>query len=247
MGKEIQLGLIGRKLGHSRSPEIFNQFFLNDGYSNSEYHLIEIEQIEDLQQTLSSSFPKLKGFNVTIPFKEEIIPFLHEISPSAKAIGAVNTVIIREGKWFGFNTDFNGFEELFKQVNHPISHAVILGSGGSSKTVKAYLKTKNIPFTIVSRSPQNRQINYSNIHNIPITEYVLIINTTPLGMSPNIDEFVNIPFEIFNESNTLIDLIYNPQKTRLMKQAELLNWNCIGGIKMLEKQAEVAWELFQNF
>lgn len=246
MEKEIQLGLIGRKLGHSRSPEIFNQFFFNEGYSNSEYHLIEIERIEDLQQSISNNFPKLKGFNVTIPFKEEIIPYLHEISPSANAIGAVNTVIIREGKWFGFNTDFNGFEELYKQVNHPISHALILGSGGSSKTVIAYLKTKNIPFTLVSRSPKNRQINYSDIQNIPIKEYVVIINTTPVGMSPNIDEFVNIPFEIFKERNTLIDLIYNPPKTRLMQQAEMHNWDCIGGMKMLEKQALVAWELFKN-
>lgn len=246
MGKEIQLGLIGRKLGHSKSPKIFNQFFDQDGFFNSEYHLIEIEKIEDLKQTLTNNFPKLNGFNVTVPFKEDILQYLNEISPSARAIGAVNTVIVKDNKWCGFNTDFSGFEDLYNQINHPISHAIILGSGGSSKTIKAYLKTKNIPYSVVSRTPQHRQINYSDIHNIPIKQFVLVINTTPLGMSPNINESANIPFEKFKKPNTLIDIIYNPPITRLMQQAKMHDWNCIGGIKMLERQAHDAWELFKN-
>ena len=110
MGKEIQLGLIGKILGHSKSPEIFNEFFNKEGFDNSHYHLIEIDRIQDLKQTISNNYPNLKGFNVTVPYKEEIIPFLDEISPSAKSIGAVNTVVINDNKWNGFNTDFNGFE-----------------------------------------------------------------------------------------------------------------------------------------
>ncbi len=247
MGKEIQLGLIGEKLGHSRSPEIFNTFFKKEGYNNSIYHLIEVDQIKDLKQFISTNYPNLKGFNVTIPFKEEIISLLDEISPSAKSIGAVNTVVINNKKWNGYNTDFNGFEKLFNQVTHPISHAIILGSGGSSKTVSAYLKTKNIPFSIASRTPQNRQINYSDIFNIPIKQYVVIINTTPVGMSPNTCAFIKIPFEQFEGPNTLIDIIYNPIETSLMKQASKFGWNCVGGIEMLEKQALLAWDLFKNY
>jgi len=247
MGKEIQLGLIGRKLGHSKSPDIFNEFFKKEEFENSRYHLIEIDQIQDLKQTISNNYPNIQGFNVTVPFKVEIIPILDEISPSAKSIGAVNTVIINQEKWHGFNTDFNGFEELFNQITHPISHAIILGSGGSSKTVSAYLKTKNIPFSVASRNPQNRQINYSDIYNIPLKQYVVIINTTPVGMSPNINAFIELPFEQFDGPNTLIDIIYNPVETALMKQASKFGWSCIGGIKMLEKQALVAWDLFKNY
>lgn len=244
------LGLIGNPLGHSRSPELFSQIFQKEGITDWEYRLFPLHSINDLPALIKIQ-PDLQGFNVTIPYKSEIIPYLNEISPEAFEVGAVNTVRIRRNgsnySLTGYNTDVFGFESLLISAGAETSDkALILGSGGASKAICYVLKKYNISYTVASRNPQSGQIGYSEIGESTMKTHKLIINTTPLGMHPKTDAFPPIPYEYLTPGHTAIDLVYNPEITLFMQKAIKQGASAFNGMLMLQKQAEKAWEFFNQ-
>jgi len=241
------LGLIGNPVSHSRSPEIFQRFFNQENKIVWVYQLFHLSKITDLENLLLQH-PNLIGFNVTVPFKESIIPLLNSIGEGAEKVKAVNTVLItREGnktKLHGENTDILGFENLIDKLTVPLNcKCLILGSGGSSKAVQYVLHKKNIPFQIVSR--KNSSISYNDLNAEIINNHKIIINTTPLGMTPHRNEFPQIPYEFIGQNHICIDLIYNPEKTLFLELAEKKGAFIQNGLPMLQAQAEKAWELFK--
>lgn len=230
MKTDKKFGLIGGVLGHSFSPQIHN--FLG-GY---EYKLCELKKTE--LEDFFKSCP-LSGFNVTIPYKEEVIKYLDKISDRAKRIGSINTVIkCDDGSFYGDNTDYAGFSALLGEGLGRGEKALILGSGGSSKTVRAVLEDRGYKAVVISRSGDD---NYDNISRHYDAE--IIVNTTPVGMYPNNCQAV-ISLENFKNCRLVLDLIYNPIKTALILEAERLQIECRGGLLMLCEQARAASELF---
>lgn len=238
-------GLIGKPISHSKSAELFEARFKNI----HQYRLFELDQLNEIQE-LINSHPELSGLNVTIPFKKAVIDIINEIDPSAKEIGAVNTLtIVRTGNDFilkGFNTDFVGFEKAYADIllqNH--SFALILGTGGASLAVAHVLSKYNIPFTFVSRKKQNAScIRYGDLNHLG-EKVSLIVNTTPVGMFPNIDDSIYIPESLFRNRPYVIDLIYNPPKTSTMLKAQQYDCFTTNGMDMLKYQAEESWRLWK--
>ena len=244
------LALIGKSLKHSYSPTYFNTFFETFNHSDYSYIPIEISSIKEIQKVLLN-YPNLIGFNVTFPYKEEIIPFLDKISPTAKKIGAVNVVkVIRENNKItlhGFNTDYHGFLAILKRLSYVNVHlykALILGSGGASKTVQYALKKKKIPFLVVSRDSKMGNVTYDQLTNEIYQEYKLIINCTPLGTFPNINEKPPIDYNHIWSSHILVDLVYNPEESAFLKEGLLKKCRTINGMTMLTVQADKSWEIF---
>ena len=251
-------GLLGKSLGHSFSKDYFTKKFseLNLNYS---YQNIEIENIADIIPFVKEN-KDLKGFNVTVPYKEEIIPYLDEIDSVAKEVGAVNTVkVYEDGKLKGFNTDVIGFEELLKKTpshqdtkSPSINEALILGSGGASKAVQYVLRKENIPYKIVSRAfkPEVRnvelEVSYVEINSTGFKPYSIIINTTPVGMFPNVNECLELPYSTIESRHIFIDLIYNPEETLFLKNARLNGASTYNGMIMLHEQAEASWRIWNN-
>ena len=239
-------GLVGKKLGHSFSKDYFTKKFseLNLDYS---YQNIEIENIDDIIPFIKEN-KNLKGFNVTVPYKEEIIPYLDELDPIAKEVGAVNTVkVYDDGKLKGFNTDVIGFDKLLDKTTRPQEHkttSLILGSGGASKAVQYVLNKKNIPYKIVSRGVKLGVIGYDDVKSFE--PYSIIINATPVGMFPNVNECLELPYSTIGPDNILIDLIYNPEETLFMKKARQNGAATFNGLTMLHEQAEAAWEIWDS-
>lgn len=244
------LALIGKSLSHSFSPYYFNSFFKDNNYLDYSYITIEINLIEEIQKVLQD-YPDLVGFNVTFPYKEKIIPFLDKINPIAKKIGAVNVVKLHKEngniKMNGFNTDYDGFLALLKCVlpeNAEWYKALVLGSGGASKTVQYALKKKNIPFLVVSRDPSKGDLTYEQITHEIYQSHKLIINCTPLGTFPNIHEKPPLDYTTLGESHILVDLVYNPEESAFLKEGLSRNCRIINGMKMLTVQADQSWEIF---
>ena len=254
MNYDKMYGLLGKSLGHSFSKDYFTKKFsqLNLDYS---YQNIEIQNIEDIIPYIKEH-KNLKGFNVTVPYKEEILPFLDEIDTTAKEVGAVNTVkIYEDGRLKGFNTDVVGFEKLLKKTTRPQDYkttSLILGSGGASKAVQYVLNKKNIPYKIVSRSfklgirNEELGISYEEINIRGFEPYSIIINATPVGMFPNVNECLELPYSTANENNVFIDLIYNPEETLFMKKGKAQGAAAYNGLMMLHEQAEAAWDIWNN-
>ena len=247
-------GLVGKKLGHSFSKDYFTKKFskLNLDYS---YQNIELENISDIIPFIKEN-KNLKGFNVTVPYKEEIIPYLDDIDPIAKEVGAVNTVkVFDDGRLKGFNTDVIGFKKLLdKTPRHrdAKSPSLILGSGGASKAVQYVLNKENIPYKIVSRSfklgvrSEELGVSYEEINSIGFEHYSMIINTTPVGMFPNVDDCLELPYSTIEPHNIFIDLIYNPEETLFLKKAKDFGAAAFNGMTMLYEQAEAAWEIWNS-
>lgn len=249
-------GLIGRRLGHSLSAEIFNNKFGIE-HIDAEYCLFEIPSIEGIR-TFLSRIPNLKGINVTVPYKEEIFPYLDYISPEAQSIGAVNVVRVErnsEGQMIlgGYNSDVYGFTESIRPIlREDIKKALILGTGGASKAVEAGLRSLNIDTTLVSRNPPktnndniNREIiNYRALTAQTISETLLIVNTTPLGMWPNIDSSPDIPYEVLTRDHICYDVVYNPAMTLFMRKSAQQGAVTVNGLQMLHLQAVRAWEIW---
>jgi shikimate dehydrogenase len=247
MGKTIELGLIGHPVSHSKSPEIFDLFFQKFQYTGL-YRLIDLKTLTTLNELLTD-FPNLSGFNVTIPHKTAIVPLLDTIDVSASNIGAVNTVKITYSNgtphFTGYNTDFYGFKSTLDFLPHEFNSAYILGTGGASKAVLSALSERETEIMFVSRNTKNnRTISYENFNNIKWTGNPLIVNTTPVGMSPNVFEMPSIDLQKIPTNSLIIDLIYNPETTKLMSEANRLNIFAINGMTMLKVQAEKAWEIF---
>jgi shikimate dehydrogenase len=239
-----QFGLIGYPLGHSFSKKYFEEKFAKEHLQGCSFELFSIEKIEAFTDIISNN-KSLKGLAVTIPHKEAIMPLLTEISDAAKAIGAVNCIKIKDGKTIGYNTDVIGFEKSLLPLLQPHhTKALVLGTGGASKAVQYVLKKLGISFLLVSRNRSNETITYDDISAEIIETHSLIVNTTPLGMSPNEDGFADIPYELLSPKHLLYDLIYKPKKTMFLKKGEEQGCVIKNGFEMLVLQAEENWKIW---
>ncbi len=244
-----QFGLIGSKLGHSFSSLFFNEKFRREGMDAS-YALFPISSIKEVSD-LIKSHPDLRGFNVTIPYKEQIIPFLDTLSDAAKEIGAVNVVKIEKGPGgvtlHGYNTDWIGFmRSLDFLSNDTFPKALILGSGGASKAVRYALRQMGISYTLVSHSAAACSIDYNALTNEIFEKNRLIINTTPLGMFPDTNVFPPLPYEWINDTHFCYDLIYNPAVTEFMRLCAEQGASVKNGLQMLRIQAEESWRIWSE-
>lgn len=242
-------GLIGKKLSHSFSQRYFTKKFAQLGLSDNHYMNYELSSIEELPELIKNVKPI--GLNVTIPYKEEVLAYVDELSKEAQEVKAVNTLQIKwiEGKpkLIGHNTDVFGFHQSIKpffEGHH--EKALILGTGGASKAVAYVLSNLGVQITYVSRHPKPGQLNYNEINEYVMAFHPMIINTTPVGMYPNVDEKVNIPYEFLTEKHFLIDLIYNPEETQFLKEGKARGAKTLNGLTMLHQQAEKAWEIWNS-
>jgi len=245
-----KFGLIGHPLKHSFSKRYFSEKFEKQGLDNCQYELFDIDDISKITQVIREN-PELEGLNVTIPYKEQVIPYLDEMEPGCRVIGAVNTVRIKNGKLTGFNTDYYGFKEsLSKWLDGRQPGALILGSGGASRAVKQALADLTIPYLMVSRQKTKvpGSVDYSDLvaDRRYLDEHHLIINTTPLGTFPNIAEMPPIPLEYLTDQHLVYDLVYNPATTLLMESAADRGALTKNGHEMLILQAEASWGIWNR-
>lgn len=244
-------GLIGFPLTHSYSKKYFTEKFLKEDISDCNYELFELKSVDELPGLLKSH-KRLKGLNVTIPYKQDVIPFLDDLDEaSAKRVGAVNTIkVYADGSTKGFNTDYYGFKQSLlewfdrKAVSVKGIQALVLGNGGAAKAVKAALDDLSIPYQVVSRTPEEGQLNYDQLTESTINEHLLIINTTPLGMYPKTDTYPPIPYDLLGRDHLLYDLVYNPEDTLFLKNGAEKGAATHNGLKMLYLQAEKAWSIW---
>ncbi len=243
--KMKRYGLIGHPLKHSQSRFYFNEKFEHEGL-DCRYQHFDLKSIEEIHEVMET-YPDLCGFNVTIPYKEAIIPLLDEIDPTANEVGAVNVVTIQNGRLKGYNTDVYGFSQLLERAlkGKEVEHALVLGTGGASKAVRYVLKQKNIPFSAVSRSPEKGDFTYETLTDEILRQNHLIINTTPLGMAPKFDDFPDLHYQALSNKYILIDLIYNPKETAFMELGRTWGAKVYNGWQMFEEQAKKTWEIFQ--
>ena len=237
-------GLIGHPLKHSQSKALFEAKFAYEGL-DCRYQNFDLKNVEEIREVMAR-YPDLCGFNVTIPYKEAIIPLLYEIDTVAKEVGAVNVVTVTDGKLKGYNSDVIGFEKLLERAlnGKTVDHALVLGTGGASKAVQYVLKQKGIPFSTVSRSAERGNLTYETLTDDILRQNHLIINTTPLGMAPHVDDFPDILYQALSNKHILIDLIYNPKETAFMELGKSWGTKAFNGMTMFEEQAKKTWEIF---
>ncbi|MEM6515757.1 MAG: shikimate dehydrogenase [Bacteroidota bacterium] len=240
-----RLGLIGKKIDYSFSRGYFNKKFELENLPFS-YENFDLESISEFQLLLENN-ANIVAFNVTIPYKEKIMPYLSEIDETAKVIGAVNTIkVLENGKLKGFNTDYYGFKKSispFLKSHH--KQALILGTGGASKAVAYALKQLNIDFHYVSRAKKPHvKYTYDSLTSEILDQHQIIINCTPLGTFPNIELHPVIPYHAINDRHLLFDLIYNPSETTFLKKGKSQGAAICNGSDMLKYQAELAWEIW---
>ncbi|SEL39198.1 shikimate dehydrogenase [Aquimarina amphilecti] len=238
-------GLLGRDIGYSFSRNYFSNKFKNENLDCS-YQNFDLKTIEELKTIIQDK--GIKGMNVTIPYKEEVIPFLDSLDPTAEEIGAVNVIKFgKDGKLTGYNSDHYGFTESLKPLlNKKIKKALILGTGGASKAIAFALNKLNIKYNFVSRNPDFKELSYNDIDEDIIRDFKLIINCTPLGTHPNTENHPNIPFEYLSEHHVLYDLIYNPEETTFMKKGKEHGAKTCNGLRMLVLQAEKSWDIWNQ-
>ena len=241
-----KLGLLGKNISYSFSRAYFREKFENEKITDTTYENFDIDTI-DLFPSIIKNTKNLKGLNVTIPFKEAVIPFLDKINKKAKAIGAVNTIkITKKGKLIGYNTDYIGFKESLKNLL-PISkkNALVLGTGGASKAIVYALKSLNYKVTQVSREKKEGITTYAELNKEVMIQNQLIINCTPLGTFPNIEKYPSIPYQYVTKNHLMFDLTYNPLETMFIKLSKEQGARVSNGLKMLEFQAEEAWSIWK--
>lgn len=243
-----KFGLIGYPLSHSFSRSYFLKKFLEENITDCEYLNFPITEISELPLIISRN-QELYGLNVTIPYKEQVIAYLHETDPDAGKVGAVNTIKInRKGNTYflkGFNTDIYGFTTALEEIlTTKPGKALILGTGGASKAIAYSLKKMNISYQFVSRKKGN--LTYNDIDKVIINEHKLIINTTPLGMYPDTDSYPDIPYHFLNQEHILFDLVYNPSMTLFLSKGKEQGASISNGLRMLYLQAERSWEIWNS-
>lgn len=241
-----QFGLIGYPLSHSFSKKYFTQKFAEQGIHNCSYELYPIPFINELPALLQQ-VKGLEGINVTIPYKEAVLPFLDEQTTAVQEIGACNCIHIKDGKLIGHNTDVTGFRqsiEPFLQPHH--QRALILGTGGAAKAVAWVLQQLGIRFQIVSRNKTATTLSYDELDEAMMQTVELVINTTPLGMQPNVHDKPSLPYHCINNRFLCYDLIYNPEKTAFLQLAEAHGAVIKNGADMLLIQAEESWKIWNN-
>jgi len=241
-----RFGLIGRPLGHSASAAYFAAKFEREGIADCAYALYELPSIEALPRLLAET-PELAGFNVTIPYKREVMRFLDDLSFDAKMIGAVNCVRREaDGRLTGHNTDIAGLRaslDILLGVEEP-AHALVLGTGGASQAVQYALAERNIPFAIVSRDAAKGDYAYDNLPCEAVEQSTLIVNATPVGTYPAVDEAPRIPYAYVTPEHRLLDLVYNPPLTRFLDYGRQRGARIMNGEKMFCAQAEAAWRVW---
>ncbi|HAD97689.1 MAG TPA: shikimate dehydrogenase [Cryomorphaceae bacterium] len=241
----MEFGLIGRSLRHSFSKDHFTRKFREMGLGHT-YSNFELDTIQAFPE-LVRQHPGLKGLNVTIPYKEQIIPFLDSVSKEASQIGAVNTIRIQNGKYHGYNTDVFGFEKSLAPLLRPQHQkALILGTGGASKAVAFVLRKLGITATQVSRKPSADRVNYEEAGRL-LEDHLLVINCTPLGTFPGIEDLPPLAMDRVGNDHVCYDLIYNPPRTKWLQKAAQKGSKIKNGQEMLELQAEKAWEIWNEF
>jgi shikimate dehydrogenase len=240
-----QFGLVGKNISYSFSKGYFGDKFEKLNLEDYSYDNLDFQNIEDFPEFIKQN-PTISGLNVTIPYKEAIIPFLDKLSKRATEIGAVNTIkITKSGKLKGFNTDYIGFQKSIEpllNVNH--KKALILGTGGASKAVAYALKQLEIPYLFVSRNDIGDAIGYNQINKKTFEEFQIIINCTPVGTFPNTNTFPEIPYKYFTSNHLAFDLIYNPAETLFLKKAKEQGAIVKNGLEMLTLQAEKSWDIW---
>jgi shikimate dehydrogenase len=237
-------GLIGYPLGHSFSKKYFSQKFLDEGITDCRYELFPLENIGEFPRLLKEQ-PELCGLNITIPYKEQIIPYLDH-KGKITAIGACNCIHIREGRLYGYNTDVTGFRDSFVHgLRYWHNNALVLGTGGAAKAVSYVLGQLGIGYAYVSRNPSGWGVlRYSDITPKMLEEYTVIINCSPAGTFPNVEEAPELPYYALSDRHYLYDLVYNPEKTRFLREGELRGATVQNGLDMLRLQAEAAWNIW---
>jgi shikimate dehydrogenase len=239
-------GLIGNPLSHSFSQRWFSAKFSREQLVDHRYELFPLEQAEDLKHLLQHT-EDLAGLNVTIPYKKEVMRLLDEIDPLASAVGAVNTICLRNGRTVGYNTDVEGFRNtLVPLLNGERPRALVLGSGGASRAVVFVLRELGIRFRVVSRSRENGDLTWDLLDSTVVKACPLIINTTPLGMYPALDTCPDLPYGSMGPRHTLVDLVYNPEETLFLRQGRERGARTANGLCMLEAQAEASWRIWNE-
>ncbi|PJJ07228.1 shikimate dehydrogenase [Flavobacterium sp. 1] len=242
-----RFGLLGRNISYSFSKGYFTEKFSKEHFEGCTYENFDIQEINNFTELVKNN-PDLNGLNVTIPYKEAVIPFLDKLSKNATQIGAVNTIkFTKKGKLKGYNTDYYGFKKSLEPLLQPHhKKALILGTGGASKGVAFALDQLDITYTFVSREAKENCIDYSLINATTFDNYQIIINCTPVGTSPNVDLFPLIPYEFFTEKHIAYDLIYNPAETQFLSKAKAQGAQIKNGLDMLIFQAEKAWKIWNK-
>lgn len=243
-------GLIGNPLSHSFSELFFAKKFEKENISDACYELYQIDNISEISELIEEN-PDLKGLNVTIPYKESVIEFLDDVDPIVSEIGAVNTIkIFRKGNKTilrGYNTDIYGFEGSFMPLlGKHNDKALIMGTGGASKAVQYCLEKRRIHYHVVSRNPTVEQISYSDLNRSVLDECKIIVNCTPIGMSPNTKNYPDIPYEFIGDNHYLFDMIYNPAETEFLRKGGLKGAKTKNGLEMLHLQAERSWDIWNS-
>jgi len=242
-----KFGLVGKNIDYSFSRSYFSEKFKNERLKHT-YENFDIDSIDKFPEIISST-KSLRGLNVTIPYKEAVIPYLSKLHKTAKKIGAVNTIkISKKGKFKGYNTDYFGFKKSIEphlKLHH--KKALILGTGGASKAIAYALKKLNIQYKYVSRKEtRNDTFTYDALTEEDIKAYQIIINCTPLGTYPNTNKCPEIPYDAIDKTHLVFDLIYNPEETKFLTISKLKGATICNGSKMLELQAEKAWRIWQK-
>ena len=244
--KSHNYGLVGKNISYSFSQGYFTEKFKAMGLTNYSYRNYDFQSIEDFEVIVKEE-EHLSGINVTIPYKEAVIPYLAAMDPEAEKIGAVNTIKFTENGLKGYNTDAYGFKTALQPlIKNGHNKALILGTGGASKAIAYVLAELNISFKYVSRNPSDGQLSYEQLDNGIMKSHTLIINCTPLGTFPNVGQKPDIPYEHVGPDHLLFDLIYNPEKSAFLEEGENRGAAITNGLKMLQLQAEKAWEIWNS-
>ncbi|WP_372753329.1 shikimate dehydrogenase [Mariniflexile sp.] len=241
-----KLGLLGKNISFSFSRAYFKEKFDKQQITDTTYENFDIERIE-LFPSIIKNTTDLKGLNVTIPYKEQVIPYLDKVNKKAKAIGAVNTIkVTKKGELVGYNTDCYGFKKTIKPYLKPQhKSALILGTGGASKAIAFTFKELGINYHYVSRNQaEGVSFTYNSLTENIIKQHLIIVNCTPLGTFPNVDNCPEIPYSGITKEHILFDLIYNPEETKFLRLGKANNATIINGLNMLKLQAEKAWSIW---
>jgi shikimate dehydrogenase len=241
-------GLIGYPLGHSFSKQYFTEKFANEGLADCAFEAFPIESIEAFPDLLLNN-KNLKGLSVTIPYKEQVLQYVDELSDEVKFIGATNSLKISDNRLIAYNTDIIGFEKSFCKELKPVhSKALILGTGGASKAVQFVLRKLNIYYLVVTRNKnfEKGYCNYNLIDEAIMKEYTVIINCSPVGMSPNENAYPKIPYHLITPDHYLYDLVYMPAKTIFLQKGEAQGATIQNGYEMLILQAEASWKIWNS-
>ena len=242
MKKQVKLGLIGKNISYSFSKKYFENKFKNLMLDHFRYHLYDIDEITEIEEIFKDK--DLIGLNITIPYKQKVQPYLDELSEEAEKTGAVNCIFIKNGKKIGHNTDVFGFEKTL--FLHPVKKgqiALVLGNGGAAKAVQFVLEKHQIPYVTVFRKSD---LNFDNLTSDIVKNHEIIIQCTPVGTFPDVENCVNFPFEGLGKNHLIIDLIYNPSLSKFIRNAAEKGSKTVNGFYMLEQQAEKSWQIWNS-